>query len=84
MMYFTTAGMRPLHEMTKELKGCEYHHSAWREGYVPVRVGKGFHYAEPLVEAYSGRFGEGYKVHYPALGASTRFHQVSYYIRKEG
>lgn len=83
MMYFTTAGMKPLHTMTEELARCEYHLTAWDEGYVPVKVGNGFSYGEPMVEVYSGRFGEGFKIHYPALGQSTRFHQVAYYIRRE-
>ena len=83
MMYFTTAGMKPLHTMTEELARCEYHHTAWREGYVPIKGGNGFCYMEPMVEKYSGRFGEGYKVHYLEPWRSTRFHPVSYYIRKE-
>ena len=78
-LYFTTAGMKTLDEMPEGwLKDYYLHHVAKHAGYVPcnkrVRFGT-------LIEEYSGRFGEGYKVHVHST-VSTRFHRVGYYIKK--
>lgn len=35
-----------------------------------------------VIENYKGRYGTGYKVHYPSDG-STRYHIVEYYVYNE-
>ena len=49
-----------------------YHHTGQITGYCRRN---GY-----TIEPYSGRFGRGYRVHYPSAKASTGRHQVEYYI----
>ena len=53
----------------------EYHHSAWKLGYWPIRD-------DFAVEPYSGRFGDGVIIHVNVWNHSTRFHRIHYYIKK--
>lgn len=55
---------------------CNYHHTSLAVGYVSRKNDT------VIIEEYSGRFGNGYKVH-RACWQSTNYHFVSYYIRKE-
>ena len=49
-----------------------YHHTGQISGYCPRN---GYR-----IEPYDGRFGRGYRVHYPSAKASPGRHQVEYYI----
>ena len=51
-----------------------YHHRATAPGYQSRLV-------YPRIEAYSGRFGRGYKLHYPRVDTS-RYHYVEYWIEE--
>lgn len=51
------------------------HHEAVERGYCYRTV-------PPEVEAYHGRFGHGYKVHYPTR-RSTMYHPIAYYVWSE-
>ena len=53
-----------------------FHHTATAQGYVS-RKRKEF-----IIEPYKGRFGSGYKIHYPRYD-TTQYHCVSYYIYEE-
>lgn len=48
--------------------------SAWSKGYITLKN------VIPLIEKYSGKYGEGYKLHYSTSG-STRYHKVDYYVK---
>ena len=49
-----------------------YHHTGQIKGYCRRN---GY-----TIESYNGRFGRGYRVHYPSAEASPGRHQVEYYI----
>ena len=49
-----------------------YHHTAQIKGYCRRN---GY-----VIEPYNGRFGRGYRVHYPSAKASPGRHKVEYYI----
>lgn len=51
------------------------HHSALKKGYTSRK-------STGTVEAYKGRFGEGYKLTTPNHN-STRYSNLTYYIKKE-
>lgn len=53
----------------------KYHHTAYAKGYVSR---KGI---DRVAEPYMGRYGVGYIVRRP-LWNTTRFHEVTYYIRE--
>lgn len=52
-----------------------FHHTSWARGYVSRRGGA-------WIEEYSGRFGNGYKLHHPSW-QSTTYHHVTYYIENK-
>ena len=55
--------------------GYRYHHRSIERGYHPVD----YAYVEP----YSGKFGVGFKVHYPTKCSHVRgngFHNIDYFI----
>lgn len=64
-------------EMTHLISHLEYHHTAICAGYISRRENALVH-----VDKYSGRYGAGYKVYSPRYD-TTRFCDVSYYIRPE-
>ena len=49
--------------------------TSWARGYVSRKI-------DSTAEPYKGRYGEGYKVHYPSW-SSTQYHRVSYYVKQE-
>lgn len=55
-------------------KGYHLHHTALSRGYISRKLKNG------IVEAYNGRFGEGFAVLKPNY-ESTRYHFISYYVK---
>ena len=60
----------------KELinQGYRLHHIAVKSGYVSRKLKDG------IIEAYNGRFGNGYVVKKPNF-ESTRYYFISYYVK---
>ncbi len=48
------------------------HHTSWARGYLSRKT-------DGYIEAYSGKFGKGFKAHKPSF-TTTQFHTVTYYI----
>lgn len=59
-----------------EVKKTHYHHhTAAARGYISRK-------SEGRLERYSGKFGDGYKLHLPRWDTSN-YHYIQYWIEKE-
>lgn len=53
--------------------GYREHHTATERGYISRKI-------DHVTTEYNGRFGSGYKVHYPRFDTNN-FHYVTYYVK---
>lgn len=64
----------------EHLDRCCFHHSATAPGYVSRKADENGNTG--YVEPYCGRYGRGYRYHYPKWD-STQYHGVDYWIYEE-
>lgn len=67
-----TITVRELNNLVDTGKLVE-HHTSWARGYVSRKTGA------TVAEAYTGKFGSGYKVYSPSW-SSTQYCLVTYYV----